>query len=70
MFQSKLFLRLFMTYMAVIFFYMTMCITFLLYENHQISEMQEKRISEIQLEEVRNIVEQRMQTARNHRAES
>lgn len=65
MFQSKLFLRLFMTYMAVIFFYMAMCITFLLYENHQISEMQEKRISEIQLEEVRNIVEQRMQTARN-----
>lgn len=65
MFQSKLFRRLFMTYISVIFFYMVLCIAFLLYENHQISEMQEKRRSEIQLEEVCNIVEQRMMTAQN-----
>ncbi len=65
MFQSKLFLRLFMTYILVIFSYMILCIAFLLYENHQISDMQEKRRSEIQLEEVSNIVEQRMMTAQN-----
>lgn len=65
MFQSKLFLRLFMTYIVVIFSYMILCIVFLLYENHQISGMQEKRRSEMQLEEVSNILEQRMMTAQN-----
>ncbi len=65
MFQSKLFLRLFMTYILVIFSYMILCIVFLLYKNHQISEMQEKRRSEIQLVEVSSIVEQRMMTAQN-----
>lgn len=65
MFQSKLFLRLFMTYILVIFSYMILCIVFLLYKNHQISEMQEKRRSEIQLVEVSSIVEQRMMMAQN-----
>lgn len=54
-----------MTYILVIFSYMILCIAFLLYKNHQISEMQEKRRSEIQLVEVSSIVEQRMMTAQN-----
>lgn len=54
-----------MTYILVIFSYMILCIVFLLYKNHQISEMQEKRRSEIQLVEVSSIVEQRMMTAQN-----
>lgn len=65
MFQSKLFLRLFMTYILVISSYMVLCIAFLFYENHKISDMQIKRKSEIQLEEVSGILEQRMLTAQN-----
>lgn len=65
MFQSKLFLRLFFTYMLVIFFYMFLCVAFLFYENSRISELQAKREREIQLDEVSNILEQRIMTARN-----
>lgn len=65
MFQSKLFLRLFFTYILVIFFYMFLCVAFLFYENSRINELQTKREREIQLDEVGNILEQRIMTARN-----
>ncbi len=65
MFQSKLFLKLFLTYVAVIFFYMFLCIAFLFYENNRISDLQSKREREIQLDEICNIVEQRILTAQN-----
>ncbi len=65
MFQSKLFLRLFFTYILVIASYMILCISFLFYENNQINEIQEKRISEIQLDAVGNTMEQRIATAQN-----
>ena len=65
MFQSKLFLKLFLTYVAVIFFYMFLCIAFLFYENRRISELQSRREREIQLDEICSIVEQRILTAQN-----
>lgn len=65
MFQSKLFLKLFFTYMLVISFYCFLCVGFLFYENSRISELQTKRECEIRLDEVSNILEQRIVTARN-----
>ena len=65
MFQSKLFLKLFLSYVGVILFYMILCIAFLFYENSRIMEIQAKREREIQLDEISSIIEQRILTARN-----
>lgn len=64
-FQSKLFLRLFFSYILVIVSFMVLCISFLLFENNQISKIQMKRSSEIQLDEVSNLFMQRIMAARN-----
>ena len=64
-FQSKLFLRLFFSYILVIVSFMVLCISFLLFENNQISKIQMKRRSEIQLDEVSNIFMQRIMAAQN-----
>lgn len=65
MFQSKLFRRLFYTYILVIFSYMILCISFTGYQNRRISEIQTDRKSEIQLDEISSILEQRILTAQN-----
>lgn len=44
---------------------MVLCISFLLFENNQISKIQMKRSSEIQLDEVSNLFMQRIMAARN-----
>lgn len=65
MFQSKLFLRLFLTYILVILSYLLLSVGFLFYENNRIAEIQTKRESEIRLDEVSSILEQRIVTAQN-----
>lgn len=65
MFQSKLFRKMLLTYLVIVFSYMALCISFLVYENTQISEIQTERKSEIQLSQVSNILEQRILSAQN-----
>ncbi len=65
MFQSKVFRRLFFTYIMVIFTCMALYTSFLVFENHQIGKMQTQRKSEIQLDELSSILEQRILSAQN-----
>ncbi len=65
MFQSKLFRRMFFTYVLVIFSCMVLYTSFLIFENHQIGKIQTGRQSEIQLDEVSSILEQRILNAQN-----
>lgn len=65
MFQSKLFRRLFFTYIIVIFSCMVLYTSFLIYENYQIGRIRTERKSEIQLDEVSSILEQRILNAQN-----
>ncbi len=65
MFQSKLFRRLFSTYILVIFVCLFVYTSFIVYENHQINRIQIARKSEIQLDEVGSILDQRLSNARN-----
>ena len=65
MFQSKLFRRLFSTYIIVIFSCMALYTSFLIFENYQISKIQAERKSEMQLDEVSGILEQRISNAQN-----
>ena len=65
MFQSKLFRRLFSTYIIVIFSCMVLYTSFLIFENYQISKIQAERKSEMQLDEVSGILEQRILNAQN-----
>lgn len=57
MFQSKLFRKMLLTYLLIVFSYMILCIFFLIYENKEISDIQTERRSEIQLDEVSSILE-------------
>ena len=65
MFQSKLFRRLFSTYVIVIFSCMVLYTSFLIFENYQISKIQEERRGELQLDGVSGILEQRILNAQN-----
>ncbi len=65
MFQSRLFRRLFFTYIMVIFSCMVVYTSFLIFENREIGKMQAERKGEIQLEEVAGILEQRILNAQN-----
>lgn len=65
MFQSKLFRRLFFTYIIVIFSCMVLYTSFLIFENHQIGKIQMERKSEIQLDDVSSILEHRILNAQN-----
>lgn len=65
LFQSKLFRRLFYTYVLIIFTCLVVYTSFVVYENYQINKIQIERKSEIQLDQVGNIVDQRMMNAQN-----
>lgn len=65
LFQSRLFRRLFSTYILVIFTCLTVYTAFIIYENHQINSFQIERKSEIQLDEVGSILDQRFMNAQN-----
>lgn len=65
LFQSKLFRRLFYTYIMIIFTCLVVYTSFVVYENYQINKIQIERKSEIQLDQVGNIVNQRMMNAQN-----
>lgn len=54
-----------MTYLLIVFSYMVLCVSFLVYENTQINKMQEERRGELQLEQMSNILERRIQMAQN-----
>ncbi len=65
LFQSRLFRRLFSTYILVIFTCLTVYTAFIIYENHQMNSFQIERKSEIQLDEVGSILDQRFMNAQN-----
>lgn len=65
LFQSRLFRRLFYTYVLVIFTCFIVYTAFVIYENHQITKIQIERKSEIQLAEVTNILDRRFLNAQN-----
>lgn len=63
--HSKLFRRLFFSYILVIFTCLIIYTAFIIYENHQINKIQIERKSEIQLDEVGSILDQRFLNAQN-----
>ena len=65
LFQSKLFSRLFLTYLLVIFTCLAIYTAFVCYENHQMNQFQIERKSEIQLDEVVNLLDTRFLNAQN-----
>ena len=65
MFQSKLFRRLFFTYVMIIFTCLVVYTSFIVLENYQINKIQIERKSEIQLDQVSSIMDQRMMNAQN-----
>lgn len=65
MFQSKLFRRLFSTYIIVIFTCLLLYTSCIIYENHKINQIQIERNCELQLEIMSEIMEQRLQSAQN-----
>lgn len=65
MFHSKLFRRLFFTYVTVIFTCFIVYTSFLIYENYQINKIDVERRSEMQMEEVSSIMEKRLMNAQN-----
>lgn len=65
LFQSRLFRRLFFTYVLVIFTCLIAYTSFIIYENHQMNRFQIERKSELQLEEVGSILDGRFTNAQN-----
>lgn len=65
MFQSKVFRRLFFTYIMVIFGCLLIYTSFIVYENYRINRIQIERKSEIQLDEVSNILDTKLMNAQN-----
>lgn len=65
LFQSKVFRRLFLTYLLVIFTCLAIYTAFICYENHWMNQFQIERKSEIQLDEVVNILDTRFLNAQN-----
>lgn len=65
MFQSKLFRRLFSTYIIVIFTCLLVYTSCIIYENHKINQIQIERNCELQLEIMSEIMEKRLQSAQN-----
>lgn len=65
MFKSRLFRRLFYTYIIVIFTCLIVYTSFIIYENYQINKIQRERRSELLLDEVGSILDRRFTNAQN-----
>ncbi len=65
MFQSRLFRRLFFTYILVIFTCLIVYTSFIIYENQQMNRFQAERKGELQLAEVGSILDRRLINAAN-----
>lgn len=65
MFQSKLFKRMFFSYLIVIASCVLLYTGFILFENYQISSMQQERDNEYTLSEISDIIDQRVLDAQN-----
>jgi len=65
LFQSRLFKRLFFTYIIVIFTSLSVYTAFILYENWEINRIKAERQSELQLGEVENVLDKRFLNAQN-----
>lgn len=65
LFKSRVFRRLFYTYMIVIFTCLLVYTSFITYENYQINRIQRERRGEMQLDEVGSILDRRLHNAQN-----
>lgn len=65
LFKSRLFRRLFYTYIIVIFTCLIVYTSFISYENYQINKIQRERRSELLLDEVGSILDRRFTNAQN-----
>lgn len=65
LFKSRLFRRLFYTYILVIFTCLIVYTSFIIYENYQINRIQTERRSELLLDEVGSILDRRFTNAQN-----
>lgn len=65
LFKSRLFRRLFYTYIIVIFTCLIVYTSFIIYENYQINKIQRVRRSELLLDEVGSILDRRFTNAQN-----
>lgn len=65
MFRSKLFRRLFLTYIVVIFSCMILYMAFVIYEDHKVRQIQIEHDSEVLLDRVASCVENRIESAQN-----
>nr|MCR4588841.1 AraC family transcriptional regulator [Lachnospiraceae bacterium] len=65
MFQSKLFKRIFLSYILVIMLGMVMYTAFLMYENYQVVSMQNQRESDYMAQEIVDILDVRFSDAEN-----
>lgn len=65
LFKSRLFRRLFYTYIIVIFTCLIVYTSFIIYENYQINKIKRERRSELLLDEVGSILDRRFTNAQN-----
>ena len=65
LFKSRLFRRLFYTYIIVIFTCLIVYTSFIIYENYQINKIQRERRGELLLDEVSSILDRRFTNAQN-----
>lgn len=65
LFKSRLFRRLFYTYIIVIFTCLIVYTSFIIYENYQINKIQRERRGELLLDEVGSILDRRFTNAQN-----
>lgn len=65
MFKSRVFRRLFYTYIVVIFTCLIVYTSFISYENYQINRVQTERRGELQLDEVGSVLDRRFANAQN-----
>lgn len=65
LFKSRVFRRLFYTYIIVIFTCLLVYTSFITYENYQINRIQRERRGEMQLDEVGSILDRRLHNAQN-----
>ena len=65
MFKSRLFRRLFYTYIVVIFTCLIVYTSFIIYENYRIKKIQTERRGELLLDEVGSILDRRFTNAQN-----
>lgn len=65
MFQSKLFRKMLFTYLFIVFSYMILCVSFIVYENTQVARMQMTRLGETELSQVSTILDRRIMRAQN-----